>query len=134
VAVQSLQVTPFNPQAESSRPMLQLPDVSQQPPQMAGHPPPPSSPPPSSPSVAVVASSEASSSPVDVLPELLAPVPPLMSLLLELPELLDPPDEVFGAPESFFGVTVVGVVKSSETSVDPAAHAMKVAKARATPV
>jgi hypothetical protein len=74
VPVQSTHDAPFNPHAESSRPTLQLPAESQQPPQMAGQPPPSS--PLSSPSSLVVASSPAAapSSPLVALPELLAPL------------------------------------------------------------
>ena len=104
--VQSTHDTPLKPHAELSRPTLQLPFESQQPPQVAAQPPLASS--------AVASSVTAPSSPVATLPELPVlppPVPPLMSppLVFPAPEPpLDPPDdEPVTALASRLGVTEV---------------------------
>jgi hypothetical protein len=101
--VQSTHDTPLKPHAESSRPTLQLPFESQQPPQVAAQPPLASSP-----------ESSAVASSVATLPELLVlppPVPPLMSPPLVFPAPappLDPPDDApVIALASRLGVTEV---------------------------
>jgi len=105
--VQSTHDTPLKPHAESSRPTLQLPFESQQPPQVAAQPPLASSPE----SPAVASSVAAPSSPVAMPPELFVLPPPLMSLPLALPAPappLDPPDdEPVIALASRLGVTEV---------------------------
>jgi len=104
VAVQSMHATPLAPHADGSRPVLQLPLESQHPPQAAAHAVVASSPAPSS---ALLASSVAApSSPGEALPELLAPVPPLMSPPLVLAAPPDPlEDASLDTPASFLGVT-----------------------------
>jgi hypothetical protein len=136
VAVQSTQLTPFKPHADSSRPTLQLPLASQHPPQIAAHPlvaSPPSSP-ASSPT-------ELSSPPVGDPPELVLLGAPLLLLLrptpLVLPEELplELPEEELLLPASARGVVVIGVESSPSVSkVDPppVAQAATVTSASAT--
>jgi hypothetical protein len=133
VAVQSMQLTPSRPHAESSRPTLQLPLASQQPPHTAAHPVTASSP-PSSPASSTVASPV--SSPLEDPPELVLPAPLLLRPTpLVLPELLplELPDEVL-VPASTLGL-VVGVESSLAVSkplpVPLAAHAATVTSATA---
>jgi len=128
VDVQSTHETPSSPQAESSRPTLQLPDVSQHPPHVAAQPVTLLS----SPSPPALASSPAvvPSSPVSTLPPLAAPLL-LRPTPLPLPELpLEPPDDDVLA-SAFFTGGVDGLVSTLSSAVDPVAHAATVARATA---